>query len=178
MILAPAVRCDFATFLASFHLASVYHGWVHALTVTLVDFSRNADVRLVGTGTCHSLYEGRCGDRIRGMAIKRVCRSCNAVLKSNYDTCWYRHRVLKSADIIIVGSPNPPPAVAHAQPQPVRVSSPRLTVYQGLDENGIERLVLAIGKLLLCVVAAAITIALMGGVVYLVVRFVHWAWNQ
>jgi hypothetical protein len=67
---------------------------------------------------------------------------------------------------------------AHAPPQPVRISSQRRTVCQQLDENGIERGVLAIGKLLLGVVAAAIVLALMGGAVYLVVRFVHWAWNQ
>ena len=119
------------------------------------------------------------------MAIKRACRSCNAVLNFNYDACWYCHRVLKSADIIIVGSPDPPPpTVAHAQPQPVRMSSPWRTVYQRLDAawfgiwDGIERRVSAIGKLLLWVEVAAIAIALMGGAVYLVVRFVHWAWNQ
>jgi len=119
------------------------------------------------------------------MAIKRVCRSCNAVLKFNYDTCWYCHRALKSTDIIIVGSPDPPPpGVGHAQPQPARISLPQRTLRQHLDAawsgmwNGIKWRVLTIGMLLLFVGAAAIAIALWGGAVYLVIRFVHWAWNQ
>ena len=112
--------------------------------------------------------------------LKRIslCRHCGARLVEASEKCWYCHRTLTSNDIITAGAAGAPyasPAEPQAEKQsvPIRTSRPEY----GLGD-AVEDFFRRIFKILQWCFLVAVWFAILGAILYGLVRFVHWAWYQ
>jgi len=109
--------------------------------------------------------------------MKRQHRLCGALLKNEHETCWYCHRPLVAADIVTVGVPNPAPRVVTTAGH-WRTTLHAIAAGWYAWWRGVDRFFEGVGKVIGFCLVAAVVAALAILPIYLLVRFVHWAWYR